>query len=105
MKHMVYALPLITVDVEGLSQAYSIFRISPVACISSIHITNESNIPVIVSFDGAQDHDMIAPKSRMPIYFPDQNKGFIKMNGYYLKSESAGSGKIYIATYALHMGV
>jgi hypothetical protein len=105
MKNMVYALPLIEVDVEGLSKTYSEFLVASIACISSVHITNESNIPVIVSFDGAQDHDIVLPKSRIDVDFPDSNKGFLRMDGYYLKAESSGSGKVYIATYAFHMGV
>lgn len=105
MKYSIYALPLNVVDVSTLSHTYDRFYLEKIPCLVTLRITNQSNIPVMISFDGVHDHDIVPAFGFLELK-PLDNTGFFKTNSYYIRSGSdkKGDGKTYVAIYVLYKG-
>lgn len=72
-----------------------------------IRIVNNSNIPVIISYDGVNNHDVIRAASELQIPFQSNNSpnGYIahlaKFTKVYIKEVTAavGAGSVYLCGY------
>lgn len=108
MKGSVYALPLAQFNVALLdehvfSKMYQSESSIKYPFVIKLHATNHSDIPIRLSLDGIDDHDIVLPGQSISIDLPVENKGFLK--GYFIRSDFVGNGMFYIATYCISTGV
>jgi hypothetical protein len=113
MKGSVYALPLISVDVSTLTNKYQAVYSNKASFVIQLYATNHSNIPIWLSLDGLNDHNIILPYQSVSTNISVDNKGFEK--GYFVRSDKSGSdksgsdemgkGMFYIVTYCINTGV
>lgn len=103
MKGSVYALPLIEIDVANTTSSYQRVSSHRAPFVIKLHATNHSDIPIRLSLDGIDDHDIVLPYQSLSIDIPVENKGFLK--GYFIRSDKSGKGMFYISTYCISTGV
>lgn len=106
MKGSVYALPLVEINVADVTSSYQRISSHKAPFVIKLHATNHSDIPIRLSLDGIDDHDIVLPYQSLTIDIPSENKGFTK--GYFIrsdKSDKVGKGMFYISTYCISTGV
>ncbi len=102
----VHAVPLSTVAGTALSGTYAAMNATglPVACFR-ISITNTTANPVTISYDGANDHDVVAASSSIEISSQTnaQPQAWLSLFGQGLvvsiKGTSAMAGSVYLSGY------
>lgn len=107
-KNLIKPIPLETLDTTGLGGGYVIINAGglPQSCIKVI-ITNNSNISVDISWDGANPHDFLVAGEYRELSFlatdatglrtPEIKKGQV----FYASAPNAGVGYIVLTGYYL----
>ena len=98
------AFELVPVDVSALTAAYSAMTYAYGHPIVRLHIYNNSDVDVSLSYDGSTTHDIIVSKTEFTIVPPlssiPNNK--VAVFGQYTilyGAAKSGTGNLYIAAY------
>lgn len=95
------ALDLYSIDSAALSGNYDpVMTSMPEACFM-IRLVNDSNVGVLVSYDGAYDMDYLRANSDIQIMVPYdmEDSIFRKGMGVWLQGAKKGTGYIYVTGY------
>lgn len=105
-KDYIFPIPLETFDAATLSGSYQIISTTglPNACIG-VRFVNNSNNVILISWDGATDHDVVLANSTLELpkqtnNVPNNKKALVQQGQlFYVKSASANAGTLYVAGY------
>ena len=112
VQNIVLPIPLSAIDSADFSGAFQILSAAngiPNACFL-IRITNNSTIPITISYDGKNDHDWLASLGVLQLNFgTNAPSGYIanlrQSTKIYVLGLTTGTGLVYLAGWYQPQGV
>lgn len=105
VKNSIYAIPMLTVNSNAFNNTFQIINPGLPHTCSMLRIMNKSNQDIIISYDGATNHDYVQANTTLEIDAQLNSQpnnfacGFAKGMPIYVKGAAAGVGLIYLAGY------